>query len=935
MSATHSGASIQVRGARVHNLRDIDVDIPHGKLVVLTGVSGSGKSSLAFDTIHAEGQRRFLETLPNFARQLVEQLQPPDVDAIDGLPPTVAVDQKTGAANPRSTVATITEAHDYLRLLYARAGEPHCPQCGQAIQSQTAEQMVDSVMKLAEGSRLLLLAPLVKRRKGEHADAFATIRRAGLIRARIDGEITDALDPPPKLAKSKPHSIDAVVDRLVIRPGIAPRLAESVDRALKLGQGTVIIAVANDDGTWSDRILSASLACPDCGISLDRLEPGSFSFNSPLGACGDCGGLGYTEAFDPELIITDPALSLADGAIASLAPGGARALLDDPRVGEFLRSHRVTTTSRLNRWPIRVRSELVSGATGNGGFPGLAALLDETFPELSRARQAALAPYRATRMCEACRGTRLRPESRAVTIGGSTLPSLSAMTVTDAVAYLRQIAFPPATQPIGAPLVAQIANRLQFLNDVGLGYLTLDRPSDTLSGGELQRVRLASQLGSGLVGAAYVLDEPTTGLHPDDTERLLDTLRSLRDIGNTVVVVEHDEAVIRASDWLIDLGPGAGPDGGRVVATGLPTSLNGTESLTAQWLSGVVAELPSCADRLANSSGFVAVEGASEHNLRSIDARFPLGCVTCVTGVSGSGKSTLVQDVLARAIHRAIYNSGHAPGAHKAITGLQRIDKLVAVDQSPIGRTPRSTPATYTGLFDEIRKVFAATRDAKLRGFKSSRFSFNAKTGRCEVCQGQGFRRLEMQYLAEVFVPCPACDGKRFNPSTLDVRYKGRSIADVLDMRVDEALIFFDAIPRVQSGLRALHEAGLGYVTLGQSNTTLSGGEAQRIKLAAELGRPATGQTLYVLDEPTSGLHAVDVRALWGVLQKLVDLGNTVVLIEHNVDVIRASDWIIDLGPEGGPAGGRLLAMGPPAQVARSKRSKTAKYLRPASFSSE
>ncbi len=921
---------IRVRGARVHNLRNLDVAIPRDRLVVLTGVSGSGKSTLAFDTIYAEGQRRFLETLSNYARQYLDQMEPPDVDAIDGLPPTVAIDQRTTMAGPRSTVATITEIHDFARLLYARLGTPHCPGCGRAVTRQTPEQMVETVLALPEGRKVMLLAPIVRGRKGEHAEAFATIRRAGLIRARVDGELMEVVDQPPALARTKSHSIEAVVDRLMVREGIRHRLAESVQRSVQIGEGTVILAIQEGE-TWEERILSTSLTCPECGVGLEAVEPRLFSFNSPYGACRECDGLGVVEAFEPELIL-DESKSLAEGAVAAWEALGrvqANKQADDPELTAFLKRSKVSRATPLDQWPASTRDALMRGNAGWSG--GLLGRFEQLYRNAKTERlRDALASFRSRRTCPACSGTRLRPEGRSVRLRGRTLPEWLTLPLGESRGFLESVTWSEAESPVGVPLVREITQRLGFLLDVGLDYLTLDRAADTLSGGELQRVRLATQVGSGLVGVGYVLDEPTTGLHPRDTDRLLETLIRLRQRGNTVLVVEHDERVIGQADWVIDLGPGAGPDGGQIVAEGPPAKLDPKVSLTAKYLRDGEArgELPTRPARLKRSPGAIRIRGAAEHNLRELDIKFPLGALTCVTGVSGSGKSTLVLDILARGVRRAIDRAGPKPGAHRAIEGLEAIEMVIAIDQSPIGRTPRSTPTTYTGVYDEIRKVFATTREAKIRGFKPNRFSFNVKGGRCETCQGQGVRKIEMQFLPDLFVPCEICGGRRFNPPTLEVRYKDRSIADVLAMRVDEAMGFFDPIPKVKRGLESLHETGLGYLSLGQSSTTLSGGEAQRVKLAAELGRPSGGRTLYILDEPTSGLHPADIENLIRVLSRLADAGNTLVVIEHNLQLIRTADWIIDLGPEGGAAGGRLVAMGPPRKVAETSESWTGRYLR-------
>ncbi len=925
--APSAARSIVVRGARVHNLRDLDVDIPRDRLVVLTGLSGSGKSTLAFDTLYAEGQRRYLEGLSSYARQFVDQLERPDVDLIEGLPPTIAIDQHAGAGNPRSTVATLTEIHDYLRLLYARTGLPHCPACGREIRRQTPEQMVAGVLAMQEGRKVLVLAPLVRGRKGQHADALQAIRRAGLLRARIDGQVVEvAVDP--KLAKTRPHDIEAVIDRLVVRAGIRPRLAESIDLALKLGRGTLLLSAQTATG-WDDRLLSVNFACPDCGTGFEELEPRTFSFNSPYGACPTCTGLGTVTSFDRDLVIPDRTLGLAQGAVVPWRDPKPPVAVS-PALAPFLKKRRQKPDTPLAAWPAAALEQLLEGDPATG-FDGL-------MPELERAwsaaktdrRRAALDAFRTAVPCPSCGGARLRSEARAVTIEGRAIHEVAALPISAARPWFDTLRYEPPLDLVGPPLVREIAARLAYLDRVGLGYLTLDRGTDTLSGGELQRVRLASQIGSGLIGVCYILDEPTAGLHPRDTERLLACLTELRDQGNSVVVVEHDETTIRAADWMIDLGPGAGPDGGRIVASGPPAAPSDSgESLTTRYLRHTERGDRTDSQRLTRSPGWIAVRGASERNLKTIDARFPLAALTCVTGVSGSGKSTLVHEILARAVRRHLERLGPKPGACRAVEGLEAIDKLIEIDQTPIGRSPRSTPATYTGLYAEIRKVFARTRDAKLRGYGPSRFSFNVKGGRCEACEGQGMRRIEMNFLPDMYVRCETCGGLRFNRQTLEIRFKGRSIGAVLAMRVVEAMAFFDAQPRVYRGLEALNEAGLGYITLGQSSTTLSGGEAQRVKLAAELGRAATGRTLYVLDEPTTGLHFADVARLLAVLNRLADAGNTIVVIEHNLDVIKTADWVIDLGPEGGDAGGRLVVAGSPRDVARSAESHTGRFLRP------
>jgi excinuclease ABC subunit A len=924
---TSDSDAIRIRGARTHNLRDVDLNIPRDRLVVLTGVSGSGKSSLAFDTLYAEGQRRFIESLSSYARQFLDQLERPDVDAIDGLPPTVSIDQKTGTANPRSTVGTLTEILDYLRILYARAGVPHCPSCGAVIRRQTPEQMVERVLAMTDGQKVVVLAPLVRGRKGEHTEALATIRREGLIRARIDGAMTE-IDAAPKLARNKTHDIEAVVDRLVVREGIRPRLAESIDRALALGDGTVILAIQSG-ADWEDLVLSVNFSCPACGSGIAEIEPRTFSFNSPYGACPNCEGLGSVTSFDESLMLDGPARSLNEvwrELGAALKTTGFASIRNDPALTDLMNRSQVDESIPLKRWPKVARKALWNG---DANYAGLAKRLEELRRNATRdSLRESLDTFRAATPCPECGGSRIRAEGRAVRVDGVSMPEFNALPIHAAMARLDTIHFETAMQQVGPPLAKEIHGRLAYLERVGLGYLTLDRAADTLSGGELQRVRLATQIGSGLVGVAFILDEPTAGLHPRDTGRLLDSLTGLRDAGNSLIVVEHDEATIRAADWIVDLGPGAGPDGGRIVGEGtLDDLIASPESATGAHFAKDARPVEKPRRRPTGGNALTIV-GAREHNLKGDEARIPLGAFTCVSGVSGSGKSSLILDVLARRVSRAIDGGGPRPGEHDRIDGLEYLDKIIVIDQSPIGRTPRSTPATYTGLFDEIRKVYAQTREAKVRGYKANRFSFNVKGGRCETCQGQGQRRIAMQFLPDLFVRCESCGGKRFNPQTLEARFKGRSIGDALDLRVDEALDLFGAIPRVRRGLDALQEAGLGYMTLGQSSTTLSGGEAQRIKLAAELSRAETGKTLFILDEPTTGLHFADVANLLRILDRLVDLGNTVVVIEHNLDVIASADWVIDLGPEAGDAGGKVVAMGTPEAIAQSSESRTGPYLR-------
>ncbi len=934
--------AIRVRGARVHNLKNIDVDVPRDRFVVLTGVSGSGKSSLAFDTLFAEGQRRYVESLSTYARHFFDQLERPDADLIEGLPPTVAIDQRVSAGNPRSTVATITEIHDYLRVLYARTGLPHCPKCGAAIRRQTPEQMVASVLAMKEGRKVLLLAPLVRGRKGQHVEAFQAVRRAGLLRVRVDGEIVELGPTDPKLAKTKAHDIEVVVDRLVVREGIRPRLAESLDLALKLADGRLLISAQTETG-WEEIALSTRFSCPDCGTGLEELEPRTFSFNSPYGACPTCGGIGTIERFDPDLVIPDCSLSLDQGAVAAWHDMRPRTKTDaEPAwLASFLKSHHVRRDMPLSAWPepsfLEFLADVVSDLDSRHASVAGA---ESSTPRKRRNEEdrgvppqppklGMLAAFRARFPCPDCHGARLRAEARAVTVGGLSLPALSALPVSRAHEFMRGLNFAPPLDQVSNPLVGAVVNRLAYLERVGLGYLTLDRGVDTLSGGELQRVRLSSHVGAGLVGVCFVLDEPTAGLHPSDTKRLLECLVELRDSGNSVVVVEHDEATIRASDWLIDLGPGAGPEGGNVVAIGPPNALTVVgDSSTARYLQGEATAIHAPSGRLARSPGRLTIRGARARNLRGIDVQIPLGVLTCVSGVSGSGKSTLVLETLARAARRFLLRRGPKAVYVDAVEGLEFIDSLVQIDQSPIGKGPRSTPATATHVFDEIRLLFARTREAKIRGYAASRFSFNVKSGQCPVCEGQGLRRVALTFLPDLYVPCEACRGKRFNPQTLEILFKGRSISDVLAMRVDESLRFFDAQPRIRRGLGALHEAGLGYLTLGQPSNTLSGGEAQRVKLAAELNRNESGKALYLLDEPTTGLHFEDVARLLDLLHRLAEQGNTVVVIEHNLDVIASSDWVIDLGPGGGEAGGSLLAMGPPEVVAATPASATGRFLR-------
>ena len=924
---------IVIKGAREHNLKGFDIRIPRDRLVVITGLSGSGKSSLAFDTIFAEGQRRYVESLSSYARQFLEQMEKPNVESVEGLAPTISIEQRTGAANPRSTVATTTEVYDYLRLLYARVGQPHCPECGRPIRQQSAEEIVDAVLAFPAGIRVMVLAPVVRGRKGEHREVLERIAREGLVRVRVDGEL-HPVEEAPKLDKRRNHSIEAVVDRLGIGPDRRSRLQDSVETALALGDGLVVISRSLGEG-WDDTLFSQHYGCPDCGVSIEELAPRLFSFNSPYGACPECGGLGTCMEFDPDLVVPDAALSLEDGAVHAWRRGEAMSAWYNRALARFAGDFGVsldTPFRKLGKAARRIllhgtsdADEAKHGASFRGVLPDLARRFRKTESDSVKAR---LMGYMAELPCSACGGARLRREARAVTVGGRPIHELVGLSIGAACEFLLGLALPPERAAIAQPILKEVVQRLQFMVDVGVGCLTLDRASATLSGGEAQRIRLATQVGSGLVGVCYVLDEPTIGLHQRDNTRLLDTLRRLQGLGNSVLVVEHDEQTIRSADHIVDLGPGAGLHGGEIVAQGtLAEILAAPDSLTGQYLSGRVSIATPPRRRRLTKRRAVVVHGARANNLKNIDVAIPLGGLVCVTGVSGSGKSTLVNDILYRALMRHFHASRARPGEHRRLTGVGRIDKVIIIDQSPIGRTPRSNPATYTKVFGDIRGIFAQLKDAKVRGYKPGRFSFNVAGGRCQACDGQGTKRIEMHFLPDIFVTCEACHGRRYNRETLEIRYRGKSIADVLDMQVEEALEFFSAFPRVTRILQTLHEVGLGYIALGQSSTTLSGGEAQRVKLSAELARVATGSTLYILDEPTTGLHFADISRLLSVFARLADLGNTLVVIEHNPDVIKCADWIIDLGPEGGDDGGRIVAEGPPEVVATTPGSYTGQVL--------
>ncbi len=931
--------SITIRGAREHNLRDITVELPRNRLICITGLSGSGKSSLAFDTLYAEGQRRYVESLSAYARQFLGQMEKPDVDGIEGLSPAISIDQKTTSRNPRSTVGTVTEIYDYLRLLFARVGHPHCPTCGRAITGQSAEQIVDQVLRLPAEAKFTVDAPIVRGRKGEFKDVLERLRGEGFTRVKVDGE-TLLLEDEIVLDKKFKHDLSVVVDRLVLKDDLRRRLTDSVETALQLADGLVDIAVVDGETmTFSERF-----ACPDHGVSLAELAPRVFSFNSPHGACSHCHGLGALPELDPDLVQPDPDQTLSGGALQPWNVAGTNFFeslivaiaerfdvdLDTPW-GELTDAQRAlflegtdgerVMVSYRNRYG-RKRAYAVAW---EGLLKSLKRRYDETESQLQKDK---IEEWMTLRPCPECHGARLKPESLAVTVGGLSIHQATDQSVEQAVRWATTLDLSETEALIAERILREIVERLTFLQDVGVGYLSLNRAASTLSGGEAQRIRLATQIGSSLVGVLYILDEPSIGLHQRDNHRLLETLTRLRDLGNTVIVVEHDEDTMRAADWLVDMGPGAGEHGGRVVAAGTPKQvMKSKDSVTGQFLSGRRAiRVP---ERRGPADGALSVRGAAEHNLRGIDVEIPVGRLVAVTGVSGSGKSTLVNDVVLRAMQQHLSGARVRAGRHEAIEGLEHFDKVIAIDQSPIGRTPRSNPATYTGVFDHIRQLYADTPDAKTRGYKQGRFSFNVKGGRCEACRGDGTLKIEMHFLPDIYVPCEACGGRRYNRETLEVRFKGKSIADVLEMPIEEALVFFSKIPKLRRRLQTLHDVGLDYVRLGQPATTLSGGEAQRVKLATELSKVATGRTLYVLDEPTTGLHMADVEKLLDVLQRLVDSGNTVLVIEHNLDVIKQADWLIDLGPEGGDAGGEVIAVGSPEDVSAVDASHTGRFLRP------
>ena len=931
---------IKIKGAREHNLKDVSLNIPRNEFVVLTGLSGSGKSSLAFDTIYAEGQRRYMESLSSYARQFLGQMEKPDVDKIDGLSPAISIDQKSTNRNPRSTVGTVTEIYDYFRLLYARIGIPHCPKCGKEIKKQTVDQMVDEIMRLEEGTKFQLLAPIVRGRKGEHVKVFQSAKRSGYVRVRVDGNLYD-LSEEIKLEKNKKHNIEIIVDRLVRREGIEKRLADSIETVMELAEGLMIVDIIGGEEVQ----MSQSFSCPDCNISIDEVEPRSFSFNNPFGACPTCHGLGNKMEFDLELMIPDPKLSIAEGAIAVLGwqsctdkKSYTRAILDalakeyhfslETPFEELTEQAKNIILYGTDGQPVKV---FYKGQRGEGvydvAFEGLIKNVQRRYRESSESMKQEYETYMTVTPCETCHGQRLKAESLAVTVGDKNIAEVTEMSVDHVNEFLETMTLTERQQFIGKGILKEIQARIGFLIDVGLDYLSLSRATGTLSGGEAQRIRLATQIGSGLVGVAYILDEPSIGLHQRDNDKLIRTLKNLKDLGNSLLVVEHDEDTMWAADHIVDIGPGAGSRGGVVVAQGTAEEIMQVpESITGAYLSGRI-KIPVPTER-RKPEGYLKVIGASENNLKQIDVKFPLGVFTCVTGVSGSGKSSLVNEILYKRLAKELNRAKCKPGAHKKIVGIEKLDKVINIDQSPIGRTPRSNPATYTGVFDQIRDLFAMTKDAKARGYDKGRFSFNKKGGRCEACGGDGIIKIEMHFLPDVYVPCEVCHGHRYNRETLEVKYKDKSIYDVLEMTVEEACDFFSNVPSISRKIETLKEVGLGYIKLGQPSTTLSGGEAQRIKLATELSKRSTGKTIYILDEPTTGLHFADVHKLVDILGKLKEGGNTIVVIEHNLEVIKTADYIIDIGPEGGAKGGTVVASGTPEEICKVEQSYTGKYLK-------
>ena len=933
---------IRIRGAKEHNLRNVDIDIPRNELVVLTGLSGSGKSSLAFDTIYAEGQRRYMESLSSYARQFLGQMEKPEVDSIEGLPPAISIDQKSTNKNPRSTVGTVTEIYDYLRLLYARIGIPHCPNCGKEIKRQSVDQMTDAIMALPEGTKIQLLAPVVRGRKGEHAKIFERAVKSGYVRVRVDGNMYE-LSEDIKLDKNIKHNIEIVVDRLVVREGIGKRLTDSLETVMGLTDGLVYVDVT--DGKMLT--FSQSFSCPDCNISIEEIEPRSFSFNNPFGACPECAGLGYKMKFDEDLMIPDKTMSIMEGAI--VVPGwqscNDKSSFTYATLDAMRKKYKFSLDTPFEKYTKKVHDLIIHGTEGevlkvhykgmrgegvyDVPFEGLIKNVERRYRETaSESSKAEYETYMRFTPCEACHGMRLKPGALAVTIGNINIHEMTDMSITDLVQFMGKLKLTKQQELIGARILKEIRARLSFLAEVGLGYLTLSRATGSLSGGEAQRIRLATQIGSGLVGVAYILDEPSIGLHQRDNNKLLGALKNLRDLGNSLIVVEHDEDTMRAADYVVDIGPGAGSEGGNVVVCGtVEDIMNNPDSITGKYLRHELF-IPVPAVR-RKPKGFLKIKGAAENNLKNINVDIPLGVFTCVTGVSGSGKSSLINEILYKRLARDLNRARTIPGKHKSIEGIDKLDKIIAIDQSPIGRTPRSNPATYTGAFDLIRDLFATTKDARERGYAKGRFSFNVKGGRCEACSGDGIIKIEMHFLPDVYVPCEVCKGKRYNRETLDVKYKGKSIYDVLDMTVEEALPFFENVPTIRRKIETLNEVGLGYIKLGQPSTTLSGGEAQRIKLATELSRKSTGKTIYILDEPTTGLHFADVHKLVEILQRLTEGGNTVVVIEHNLDVIKTADYIVDLGPEGGEGGGTVIAVGTPEEVAGNKKSFTGAFVAP------